>query len=177
MTVEDCYQLGYVIKTHGLKGEVQILLDVDDPSEYTEMESMLVYQNNSLVPFFIEHIQINGKKALVQFEDFETIEQATELVSSALYLPLKSLPTLNDGQYYLHQLVGMKLFDQTNLLGTVDQIFEIGPQELISVIHQGKEVLVPLTEGIINKVDLDKQEVHATLPDGLLNIYMEDDEN
>lgn len=177
MTVEDCYQLGYVIKTHGLKGEVQIHLDVDDPTEYAELESMLVYQNNSLVPFFIEHIQVNGKKALVQFEDFETIEQATALVSSALYLPLNNLPTLQDGQYYLHQLVGMKLFDQSNLLGSVDQIFEMGPQDLISVIHQGKEVLIPLSEGIINKVDLEKKEVHTTLPNGLIDIYMEADED
>lgn len=175
MTVDDCYQIGHVIKTHGLKGEVQLFLDVDNPLEYQEMESMLVQQNNSLIPFFIEHLQINASKTIAKFEEVDDVEQAKTLVACQLYLPLDILPDLKDGEYYLHQLVGMDLFDGDRLLGQVKELFEIGPQELISVIHQGKEILIPIKDEIIKKVDIGNNRIDADIPDGLIDIYLEDE--
>lgn len=175
MTVDDCYQIGHVIKTHGLKGEVQLFLDVDDPLAYQEMESMLVQQNDSLVPFFIEHIQINAAKTIAKFEEVDDIEQAKSLVACQLYLPLEVLPELKDGEYYLHQLVGMEVYDDNKHIGTVKELFEIGPQELISVIHQEKEILIPIKDEIITKVDIKNNRIDAEIPDGLIDIYLEDE--
>lgn len=177
MTVDDCYQIGHVIKTHGLKGEVQLFFDVDNPLEYKNLESVLVQQNNSLVPFFIEHIQINPTKAITKFEEIDDVEEAKALVACQLYLPLNNLPELENGEYYLHQLVDMELFDKGKLLGKVKELFEIGPQELISVIHQGKEILIPLTDEIIKKVDIEANIIEAEIPEGLVDIYLEENED
>jgi len=177
MTVDDCYQIGHVIKTHGLKGEVQLFLDVDNPSEYQEMESILVQQNDSLIPFFIEYLQINSSKAIAKLEEVDDVEEAKALVACQLYLPLTHLPELKDGEYYLHQLVGLDLYDKGKLIGKVKELFELGPQELISVIHQSKEVLIPLKDEIILKVDLENNRIEADIPDGLIDIYLEEDEN
>lgn len=177
MTVDDCYQIGHVIKTHGLKGEVQLFFDVDQPAEYQELESMFVYQNNSLVPFFIEHLQINANKVIAKFEEIDSIEDAKAIVACQIYLPLDVLPELPDGEYYLHQLVGMDLYDQGKLIGTVKELFESGAQDLISVTHQGKEVLIPIQDEIILKVDAVQNKIEANIPDGLLEIYLNDDED
>ncbi|WP_422361361.1 ribosome maturation factor RimM [Reichenbachiella sp.] len=176
MTVDDCYQIGHVIKTHGLKGEVQLFFDVDNPLEYQEMESMLVQQNDSLIPFFIEHLQINPSKTIAKFEEVDDIEQAKSLVSCRLFLPLDVLPELKDGDYYLHQLVGMKLHDRGKYIGEVKELFEIGPQELISVIHQDKEILIPVKDEILKKVDLEENRIDAEIPEGLIDIYLEDED-
>ena len=56
MHVDDCYQLGYIVKPHGLKGEVQIFIDSDDPQAYQNLELVFVQQGQQLVPFFIESI-------------------------------------------------------------------------------------------------------------------------
>ncbi|WP_420582381.1 ribosome maturation factor RimM [Reichenbachiella sp.] len=175
MTVDDCYQIGHVIKTHGLKGEVQLFLDVDNPSEYQEMESMLVQQNDSLIPFFIEYLQINPNKSIAKFEEVDDIEQAKALVSCQLYLPLDVLPELKEGEYYLHQLVGMELYDKGRHIGAVKELFEIGPQDLISVVHQEKEILIPIKDEILKKVDLKENRIDAEIPEGLIDIYLEDE--
>ncbi|UXX80766.1 ribosome maturation factor RimM [Reichenbachiella carrageenanivorans] len=177
MTVDDCYQIGHVIKTHGLKGDVQLFLDVDNPLEYQNLESVLVQQNSALIPFFIEHIQINSSKAIAKFEEIDDVEEAKALVASPIFLPLNNLPDLADDEYYLHQLVGMDLYDKGKLIGQVKELFEIGPQELISVIHQGKEVLIPLKDEIILKVDIETNRIDADIPDGLIDIYLEEDED
>lgn len=177
MKVDDCYQLGYVIKTHGLKGEVQLFLDVDDPSIYQELESVFVLQNKTLIPFFMEYIQIGDKKSIAKFEEIDTIEDASSLVSSELFLPLTQLPKLTDGQYYFHQLIGMSVLEEGKELGIVDQVYEINPQNLLSIYHKQKEVLIPITDHIVHKVDVDKKEIQVSLPDGFLEVFLEENAN
>ena len=53
MRKDECYRLGHIVKTHGLKGAVTIELDVDYPEEYDEMESVFLEQSGNLIPFFI----------------------------------------------------------------------------------------------------------------------------
>ena len=176
MRVEDCYQLGYVTKTHGLKGEIQIFLDVDDPKAYNELESMFILRNKSLVPFFIDTLQINRDKALVKLDDIDAIEDAQNLVSGEIYLPLSFLPKLPDGQYYYHEIIGFELFDQKNLIGLVTNVLTNSSQTLLAVDTNGIEVLVPLNDEVVKQVDLDGKRVLTELPDGLLEIYLDENQ-
>lgn len=177
MRVEDCYQLGYISKTHGLHGEVQVFLDVDFPEDYRNLESVFVLQGKTLVPFFISHLHLKGTKAITKFEDIDTIDQASELVSSELYLPLNALPELPDGKYYYHQLIGFQLFDEETLIGTVTGVYNMTAQNLLAVDYQGQEVLVPMSDEILVQVDTKQEKILASLPDGLLELYTEDDED
>jgi len=173
MRVEDCYQLGYVTKTHGLKGEIQIYLDADEPKAYNELESMFILRNNSLIPFFIDTLQINRDKALVKLDDIDSIEEAQPLVSSEIYLPLSFLPKLDNGQYYYHEIIGFDLFDQKNLIGQVTNVLTNSSQTLLALDAKGVEVLVPLNDEVIKNVDLVEKKIFAELPEGLLEIYLE----
>ena len=95
MKKEDCFYLGRVAKTHGLKGEVTIKLEADDPSAYFEMKHFFLEINKVLTPFFVEKITPNGDKFFVQVQDVKTVEQAQNLVGKSVYLPLEMLPKLS----------------------------------------------------------------------------------
>lgn len=175
MRIDDCYQLGYVIKTHGLDGEVSILLDVDVPDDYHALESVFLATKGSeaLVPFFLEHIVIHQNKALVKFEDIDTIEQAEPLVKAELYLPLTSLPALSDDQYYYHEIIGFQVIDQQlGDLGTIKDVYSTAGQDLIAMDYQGKEALIPINDNIVVRVDKAQSAVHVDLPGGLLEVYL-----
>lgn len=171
MKKDDCYQLGEVIKTHGLTGEVYISLDVDFPEAYTELESVFLEQNGKLIPFFIESIKLNGKRALVRFEDVTSIDEATLLVKSELYLPLTLLPKLEGNSYYYHDLNGCEVLENEKSLGTVKEVIDLSSNILLSVISGSTEILIPLKDEIIKKVDLKKKRIEVDLPDGLLDLY------
>lgn len=177
MRVDDCYQLGYVTKTHGLKGEIQIFLDVDVPEEYKNLESMFVLRNNSLVPFFLEHIHINGNKALAKIDEIDHIDDAKDFVSAEIYLPLSFLPELKDDQFYFHEIVGYELYDGEKLIGKIKNVYTLSPQNLIEADYQGTEVLVPMNDEVITKVDKEQEKVFSNLPDGLLDVYLSDNED
>ena len=87
MTKEDCYLVGKLTKTHGLKGEMAIWLDVDYPEEYEDLESILVEMKGELIPYFVEQIQIRANKSIIKFEDVDSIEAAQNLINCDLYLP------------------------------------------------------------------------------------------
>ena len=176
MTVEDCYQLGYIVKPHGLKGEVQVLLDVDYPDEYRNLESVFVLQGQQLVPFFIKAISLNADKAIVSFEDNNTLEMAQALKGCALYLPLSALPEREEGDFYYHELVGIELID-ANTNSSVGEIINVleAAQTLLAIKHKSeKEILIPLSDELL--VDFDKEEgqLHMHIPAGLVEVYLED---
>lgn len=174
MTIDECFQLGYVIKTHGLKGEINVLIDADDPNEYKNLESVFVEINKKLVPFFIDRIQIRGGKAIVKLEDLNTIEQAEELKSCSLYLPLSFLPELEEGQFYYHEIIGYEVVDDTlGTVGKVKNVYELPNQDLIAIDYKGKEALIPVNDDLIGHVDHEAKTLAVSLPEGLLDIYLE----
>ncbi|UII34383.1 ribosome maturation factor RimM [Fulvivirga ulvae] len=174
MNIGECFQLGYVIKKHGLSGEVSILLDVDHPHEYQKLESVFIEINDKLVPFFIESISIKGNKAIVRLEDVTTAEQADDLKSRGLFLPLTMLPELKGDKFYYHQVISYHVIDVTaGDIGTIMNVYTSPNQDLLAVDHYGKEVLIPINNEIIGEADHEKKTLNVNLPEGLLDVYLE----
>jgi 16S rRNA processing protein RimM len=172
MKVDDCFQLGEIVRTHGLKGEVSIRLDVDDPMAYEELESVFLLQGGQLVPFFLEYIQVQGENALVKFEDVNGVDTAGELTGLPLYLPLSELPKLADDQYYFHELIGFECLHQGKKIGVVDGIFPDMANPLFSFKMGENEILVPLQDAFMKKVDKKARTIELDFPDGYLDIYL-----
>ena len=175
MDIDSCYQLGYVIKPHGLKGDVSIYIDADNPQTYRNLESVLILQDKQLLPFFITSIKVSGNKAILNLEGSDNIESAQALKGAALYLPLSTLPELADDQFYFHEIIGFVVHDKNSgEIGPVTAVYDVGPQDLLAIAHKGREVLVPINDETVSKVDKNKKQIFVKIPDGLLDIYMSD---
>jgi 16S rRNA processing protein RimM len=176
MTKEDCYLLGKITKTHGLKGELAIWLDVDYPEDYEDLDSVLLEVKGELVPYFVEEIQIRPNKSIIKFEDIHTIEEAQKLVNCDIYLPEDNLPELEDNdQFYYHEIIGYTVVDATKgELGKVLAVYTSDRQDLIAMQYEGKEVLIPIDDDIVKTVDREKKELYTNLPEGLMEVYLED---
>ncbi|QKZ13671.1 ribosome maturation factor RimM [Spirosoma sp. KUDC1026] len=178
MTKDDCYQVGHITKTHGVSGELVLFLDVDDASEYADLDSVLLEVKGELVPYFIESIAIvKGSRAIIAFEDIDTIEQAERLINCGAFLPLDNLePITDETRFYFHEIVGYQVVDVTEgELGTVLGVYAMNAQDLIAMDYQGKEVLIPINSEIVRTVDRANKKLNVALPEGLLAIYMEED--
>ncbi|MBN8821067.1 MULTISPECIES: ribosome maturation factor RimM [unclassified Spirosoma] len=175
MTKDDCYQVGHITKTHGVNGELVLFLDVDQPDEYADLESVLLDVKGELIPYFIESIAIvKGSRAIIAFEDVDTIEQAERLINCGAYLPLSELePITDETRFYFHEIVGYQVVDaEAGELGIVQGVYAMNAQDLIAMDYQGKEVLIPINSDIVRSVDRASKKLNVVLPDGLLDIYM-----
>lgn len=177
MTADQCFELGYITKTHGINGEVSAYLDVDFPEDYTNLESVFVQTitgSHTLVPFFIESILVRNKRAIIAFEDVPDIEAAKEMVGQKLFLPLDQLPSLKENQFYYHEIVGFTVWDQQHgELGVVDTVYDTGANHLIALQFKGEEVLIPIVDEVVVSVNRDNEQVITNLPDGLIDLYLE----
>lgn len=176
MNKDNCFQLGHIAKVHGLHGELLLVLDVDFPEDYEDLNHVFVEKANRLVPFILEHmVPQPNNKFLAKFEEFDHVDQVKPMVGAALFLPLSALPELKEDQYYFHELVGFTVIDENmGELGEVKVIYDLDTQDLIGMEYREKEVLIPIQEGILQKVDKAEKKVFCRLPEGLLDIYLED---
>jgi 16S rRNA processing protein RimM len=83
------------------------------------------------------------------------------------------LPKLRDDQFYYHEIIDYQVEDEVlGTLGTVKEVYSTGAQDVLIMIYKGHEVLIPLLDEIIPKVDKQAKVVHSRLPDGLLDVYL-----
>lgn len=171
MNFNDFFQLGHVAKTFGLVGEIVVILDVSDPTHYSNLDVIFINEQNQLVPHFVDSIRISFNKARISLEDLSTRDDASSMVGKEVYLPLKYLPKLKKGEYYYHDLIGFEVIHEDRTLGTVEKIYDLGTQDLFSIIIDGKEVMIPLNSDILKEVDLENDKIVVELPEGLIDIY------
>lgn len=172
MNRDACFELGHIVKPHGLNGELQVIFDVDSPQDYKNLESVLLDIKGQLVPFFVESLRLTGTRILMALEDIETVEDAEGYRGAKLYLPLDILPELeSETQFYFHEIEGFAVVDtQHGELGPVIGVYDMGPQNLLAIEHKGQEVLVPIVDPLVQRIDREKKELHVQLPDGLLDL-------
>jgi len=156
-----------------LDGEVLVHFDVDDVHDYEDLDSVMVDTRSGLVPYFIEFIQIrDAKHVVVRFEDTD-YKQAGALVRRDLYLPLNNLPKLEGNKFYNHEVIGFLIKDLNfGEVGILVKVLDYPHQDVFSVMHGEKEVLIPVSDEIIKEVRRMEKEIWVECPEGLIELYL-----
>ncbi len=175
MNKADCFNLGYVAKLHGFKGEVSLFLDVTNPEDYYNIDNVFIDINNQLTPFFIESFKLkNHPFAAVKFEGINSEMDAKIILRKNLYLPSSILKKLEGNNFYDHEVVGYKVIDeQYGEVGVLESIIDLSVNPLIQVMNGTKEVLIPLLDDLVKKVDRDNKILHINAPSGLISLYLD----
>ena len=181
MQIDDTFQLGYILKPHGLHGQVTAHFDVDDASAYKKIKALYLASLTApeqLLTHEVETVQFQpGGRILLKLKGVDTIEAADLLRSHTLYLPLANLPRLRDDQFYYHDVIGFTVVDaELGELGTVENFYELPRQDVLAMRYQEQEVLIPVANELITRADMAARQVFVNLPDGLLDVYLTPDD-
>ena len=174
MRKEDCFYLGKIVTKHSFKGEVVLKLDTDEPELYQEMESVFVDLGNNLIPFFIEKSLLQkGNQLRVQFEDMYTEEEANAVLKADVYLPLTLLPKLSGNKFYFHEIIGFKAVDvHYGDVGIIVGVNDSTAQTLFEIKNGSSEILIPMIDTFIKKVDREDNTIVFETPPGLIDLYV-----
>jgi 16S rRNA processing protein RimM len=168
MKKESLVKIGYVMKTHGLKGEVTLNLAPDAP-ELSVKDVLMVDQNGGHVPFFVQQISINGNKVFLKLEDVNTFEQASQLKGCSIFIEKSKRPKLKRGEFYDDELDGFEVVDKTHgSLGSVTKIISQGLSRLLEVGE--RNLLIPINGPFITSISKTKKKIEVELPEGFLEI-------
>ncbi|MGM5469408.1 ribosome maturation factor RimM [Flavobacteriaceae bacterium LMO-SS05] len=175
MQKKDCFYLGKIVKKYSFKGEVLVKLDTDEPELYENLDAIFIDLRNSLVPFFIESSQLHKSELLrVKFEEVDTEEDADSILKCDVYLPLEFLPKLKDDKFYFHEVIGFTVEDVNfGKVGIIKAINDSTAQSLFEIDREGVEILIPMNDAFIKKVDKKKKLIIVETPDGLIDLYIQ----
>jgi 16S rRNA processing protein RimM len=171
MEITDCFKIGYVQKTHGLKGEVTVMLEADAPDSLATTTSILLEVKGRLIPYFIEATSRTGDKAIVKFEDVSSSDEASKLKGCSLYLPKTARPKSKRGEFYNDEVVGYVVNDAAvGKLGSVIRVENEEINPLLIVLYGEKEISIPINAPFITSVNKSAKKIEVELPEGLLDL-------
>lgn len=163
----ELQQLGYFSKTHGVKGQLVLRPERDFDSERTK--ALFVEVGGAKAPYFIAELSDVGNNVLVKLEEVDSVEKARVLVGKAVYLEVSLFLKEEEEEDW----TGFELVDkQFGSLGRIRELSDNGAQVLASLHVKDREVILPLAEELIEKVDATQQIIFYNAPEGLIDVYL-----
>lgn len=174
MNKDDYFYLGKVLKTFGSKGHLLVYLDVDNPESYSNLETLFIGIDNDRIPYFVRELELKQKNnVVIGLEDVETVDDARLFVGRELYLPSGMLPQLKGKKFYYHEIIGFSVIDENHgNIGMVSSVLDLPHQSLMQVMLGTKEILIPVVDAVLLKVDRKKRELQIRAPEGLIEVYL-----
>lgn len=174
MQKKDCFYLGKIVRKHSFRGEVVIKLDTDEPDLYADLNAVFVDLGKNFLPFFIEKSLLQkGNQLRVKFEDVSTEADAEAILKADVYLPLDLLPKLTGNKFYFHEVIGFTIKDVNfGKVGIISGINDSTAQPLFEVKNGSTELLIPMIDAFIKKVDRTNKMITVETPEGLIEMYL-----
>jgi 16S rRNA processing protein RimM len=177
MNLKEFYTIGYISRVIGLKGELGIKLDVDDPKRYHGIDALVLSDKNTADLHELSRAQVRGEELVIILKGITDRDIAKTFVGKTVMLPLTALPELGEKEFYYHEIAGYTVIDtEHGELGPAKDVMERPPQPVLIIKYGYDEILIPLTKDIIQKVDREKKELHVKAPEGLIDLYLKKDE-
>jgi 16S rRNA processing protein RimM len=171
--VIEYFKIGKLIAVHGLKGEFLLKHSFGKKTALKGLQAIFIEEKkDSFIPWFLQSAKIkNEEETYIKLEGIDTREAAAKLTQKEIWLPeaqfkkfvAKSAPA---------GLLNYSIINDKESIGEILEVIEQPHQLLCRVDIKGKEVLIPINESTLQKIDHKKKQVLVSLPEGLLDIYL-----
>lgn len=171
--MDQYFKVGKLAASHGLKGHLVLQHSLGKKTSLKGLETIFIEEGkDNLMPYFIREAKIKSdEEVYVSLETIETKEQARKLTPKDVWVTADDFKKFASSSSPI-AFLGFTLFNENKKLGEILEVIEQPHQLLCTILINNREVLIPVHQESLNKVDKKKKEVHVTLPEGLLDIYL-----
>lgn len=164
--VEPEVVIGRIVSPFGIKGEVKVLPETDHPEHLKEIKSFwLKPKGEPAREVQIESVRFHKNMALVKFEGIDDISAAEEMRGWELWVPAMKPRELSEGEYYIHDLVGLRVLTEDGEdLGEVTEVI-LGPA---NDVYFTDKAMIPALKDIVKKIDLEGGKMIVRYVPGML---------
>ncbi|MCM3736187.1 ribosome maturation factor RimM [Bacillus cytotoxicus] len=167
------FNVGKIVNTHGVKGEVRVVSRTDFPEErYKVGNTLYIWQEEEAEPLAVKITSHRSHKSfdLLTFEGYNNVNEVEGLKGSLLKVPEDQLGELAEGEYYYHEIIGCTVVTEDGeTIGTIKEVLSPGAND-VWVIKQprGQDVLIPYIEEVVLQVNINEKLVTIHVMEGLL---------
>ena len=167
--MENLINIGTIVGTHHLRGSVKIN-SIFENIELIENERVLLEKNDKKRLFVVKNVKrLNDKKAILDFEGIDNIDAAKELNGYKVKIRRDLLPERNEDDFYVKDLFGIEVFSENEKIGEIIDVMETAAHNILIIedINTKKEILVPLIDEFVTKIDFPNNRIEVNLIDGM----------
>ena len=167
------FKAGKLVAVHGLKGELILKHELGKKSSLKDVKAIFIEdKKDSFFPWFIETAKArSANEVLLKLETIDTREAAAKISQKEIWLTEEDFKKLS-AKSAPANLLGYTIINNKDRLSEILEVVEQPHQLLCRIEINKKEVLIPINENFLKKIDHKKKEVILELPDGLLDIYL-----
>ena len=162
--------IGRVTKPHGIRGALKVEPLTEDATRFERLEKVsLGPEAAPSESFTVQQIQYQGKLVILSLDEIKSRNAAEEWRNTFVHIPAEDAQPLAEGEHYYYEFIGLKVYttDET-YVGTIDDIVSYPANDVIVVIHENKEILIPDIPEIVKSFDLERGVMIIEPMEGLL---------
>jgi 16S rRNA processing protein RimM len=148
--------VGKVGRTHGLRGELWMNIYTDFPERLESGKTVFIGRSHE--EKVIASFKVSGVRGLIHFKNIHTPEEADKYKNQIIYVQQAAMPDLPDGEYYHHDLIGMRVQNENQeFLGILTEIINTGANDVYIVkdpSDEKKELLIPAIPAVVLDVNV-----------------------
>ncbi|KXU38425.1 ribosome maturation factor RimM [Ventosimonas gracilis] len=164
---QELIVVGKVLSAHGVRGELKVYSFTEPPANLLDYPNWILRDSRRHLEVTLSDSRQQGKNLLVFLDGIDDRDQAQQLAHLEICVRRSELPKLDDGEYYWHQLEGLKVIEQNGrLLGRIERMLSTGANDVMRVLPcegslDQRERLLPYTDGCVRRVDLGAGEMQV----------------
>lgn len=165
-------EVGKIVNTHGLRGEVKVVPWTDYPEVFEEISSVFISRRDETKEYKIKSVKYQKNNIILKLSGIDTIDEAEKLRGVILTTERSQLGELPEGTYYIADLIGLAVYDEAGeLLGRISDVLQTGSNDVYVVKRDaGRDLLIPVIDGVVLSVDIDGGKVSVHLMEGLTDL-------
>ena len=171
--MEYLLQVGAILDTHGLRGEVKVFPTTDDPSRYDDLEEVeLLTKEGKYIHMEVEHVRYFKNLVIVKFKHYDNINDIEQYKKCNLYVTRENAVELDEDEYFVADLIGLTAkSDEGEELGTLTDVLTTGANDVYVIKGaDGEELLIPAIHDCVQEVNVEEGYVILHLLPGLRDL-------
>ena len=167
---QEYFEVGQIVNTFGIKGQVKVKPFTDDLERFEELKSVLVEKGKELMEMQIEEVKYQQTVVLLKLKGIEDMNMAEKLKGCYLKIKREDARKLPNDTYFIADLIGLNVYTEDGiLLGKVDDIYNNKSNDIYVIKDElGKQILLPAIKDVIKHIDIENEKITVHLLNGLI---------
>jgi 16S rRNA processing protein RimM len=171
--MEEWFNVGKIVNTQGLKGEVRVISKTDFPEKRYKIGNKLFLflpKSETPIELTVKSHRTHKSFDMLTFEGYESITEVEKFKEGFLKVPDSQLDELDEDEFYFHEIIGCTVITtEGKEIGKILEILTPGANDVWVIKAGGKEILIPYIEDVVKKVDVKEKTIIIEPMEGLLS--------
>ncbi|AUS96470.1 16S rRNA processing protein RimM [Clostridium thermosuccinogenes] len=166
--MQQYLDVGKIINTHGVRGEVKVFPLTDDPQRFKKLKWVYIERQSSLDKLNIEGVKFFKNLVIIKFEGIDDANSAETLKNLSLKVDREHAVKLPKDTYFIADIIGCEVFEEDTRLGIVEDVLQTGSNDVYVVKRENKrDILIPALKSVVTEVSIPDRKIKVVLPEGL----------